>query len=177
MKRSYDNDKAQKHTGKGRQACPPGSTQRESYCEGSNAKHQNSEDACGDPANSATGAHIVELCLNKKMKAVLKHSLGLGRDVREDERIGVRGTVRRVEGREKFGRKLEFIVGIGHEKCLLGSGIEHGQARRTGHRPISTISGFISLRVGGGDPLVVFGCVFPKPQSKIATRIKDLAFH
>jgi len=167
MKRSHDNSKSQKHAGERRQARPPGSTQRESHYERCNTKCHNGEEACGDPANCTVVAHIIELCLNKKTKAVLKHPLGLDDNVRKDQRIGVKRTVRRVERGEKFRRKLEFVVGIGHEKRLLGPGIEHGQVRGTGHRAVSTISSIISLRLVGSGPLVVLDCVFSKPQGKI----------
>jgi hypothetical protein len=86
----------------------------------------------------------------------------------------MKGTVRRVERCEQFRGKIEFVVGIGHEKGLLGSSIKHSQLGRTRHRPIAAVSSFISLGLVGGGPLVVPDRVLSKPQGKIAKRTQDL---
>jgi len=97
--------------------------------------------------------------------------LGFDCNVREYERIRMEGTVGRVERGEVFGGKVELVCGIGHEKCLLGSGIEHCQVGRTGHGPIDAVfSSSVSFGLVGGGPLVILDSVFPKPQGKVSTR-------
>jgi hypothetical protein len=102
----------------------------------------------------------------------LEHLLGFEGNVRKNEGIGMEGTIRRMEGGEEFRGEIKFIGRIGHEEGLLGSGIEHCQMGRTGHRPIDAASSrFISLGFVTGSPLIVLDGILSQPQSKVTAEM------